>query len=129
MNQKNKMFITGGILLFVVIIFIVLLFTLNKNNKYEKNYVDFVRTYYITGISSNNEDADYINLNVENTNGEQATVKVLRNLMEDEIIEGNMYEFTFDYSGPKINDTISEIFNKMTLKNVRITNTERNDVL
>lgn len=129
MNQKNKMFIIGGILLFVVIIFIVLLFTLNKNNKYEKNYVDFVRTYYITGISSNNEDADYINLNVENTNGEQATVKVLRNLMEDEIIEGNMYEFTFDYSGPKINDTISEIFNKMTLKNVRITNTERNDVL
>ncbi len=129
MNQKNKMFIIGGILLFVVIIFIVLLFTLNKNNKYEKNYVDFVRTYYITGISSNNEDADYINLNVENTDGEQATVKVLRNLMEDEIIEGNMYEFTFDYSGPKINDTISEIFNKMTLKNVRITNTERNDVL
>ena len=129
MNQKNKMFIIGGILLFVVIIFIVLLFTLNKNNKYEKNYVDFVRTYYITGISSNNEDADYINLNVENTNGEQATVKVLRNLMEDEIVEGNMYEFTFDYSGPKINDTISEIFNKMTLKNVRITNTERNDVL
>ncbi len=128
MNEKNKMFLIGGILLLVVILFIVLLFSLNKSKQYEKNYVDFVRTYYILGVSSNNEDASYVNLEIGN-NTARETVKVLRDLIEDEIIEGSMYEFTFDYSGPNLNDNIKEIFTKMTLKSVRLTSTERNDTL
>ena len=128
MKEKNKMFLIGGILLLVVVLFIVLLFSLNKNKQYEKNYVDFVRTYYILGVTSNNDDASYVNLEIQN-NTERETVKVLRDLIEDEIMEGSMYEFTFDYSGPTLNDNIKEIFSKMTLKSVRLTSTERNDTL
>ena len=128
MKEKNKMFLIGGILLLVVVLFIVLLFSLNKNKQYEKNYVDFVRTYYILGVTSNNDDASYVNLEIQN-NTERETVKVLRDLIEDEIMEGSMYEFTFDYSGPALNDNIKEIFSKMTLKSVRLTSTERNDTL
>ena len=121
MEKKTK-YILISIAILILGIVIISIFIVAKKNGEVKNYVDFVRTYNVISINAS-DDAEYVNLIIRDLNSDSlAVVKVARNLIEDEIIEDSPYEFTFDYNGPALEDTVTSIFSNMTLKSVKLTN-------
>ena len=132
MEKKTKIIlIVSAIIVLLGVILGIFIFA--KGTKAEKNYVDFVRTYNIISLDVSDE-ADYVNITIRNPRTDTLhVVKVARDLIEDEIIEDAPYEFTFDYSGPVIEDTVPSIFENMTLKSVKLSNKtsleERQDTL
>ncbi len=121
MEKKTKiiLMVSAIIILLAVILGI---FIAAKSKGAKKNYVDFVRTYNIISLDAS-DDADYVNLTIRDARRDTLhVVKVARDLIEDEIIEDAFYEFTFDYSGPAIEDTVPSIFENMTLKSVKLSN-------
>ncbi len=121
MEKKTK-YILISIAILILGIVIISIFIVAKKNGEVKNYVDFVRTYNVISINAS-DDAEYVNLTIRDLNSDSlAVVKVARNLIEDEIIEDSPYEFTFDYNGPALEDTVTSIFSNMTLKSVKLTN-------
>ena len=122
MKKENIIVLVGVIV--ILIIGIGIYFLLFREPKYEKNYVDFVRTYHIMSVDVSDEAA-YVNVTLRTyDNFDTETVKILRDIIEDEIVEDAPYEFTFDYSGPAITDSIKSIFENMTLKSVKLTDNQ-----
>ena len=130
MEKKTKIILIISAIV-ILLMAILGIFILARRTPAQKNYVDFVRTYNVISLDISDE-ADYVNLTIrDDKNDSLHVVKVARDLIEDEIIEDALYEFTFDYSGPVIEDTVTSIFENMTLKSVKLSNSseERQDTL
>lgn len=85
---------------------------------HEKNTVKkFIRTYYITSVSLNNDDQEVINVTLKQFNGETATVKINKS---NNIVVGKTYEFSF-YAFDEFKDTIENIFYYSTLLDIKET--------
>ena len=117
MKNKKEYFTIGGLIIVLLIIIIIFINIFSNKNVY---YTNFVRTYYIMELYET-DDINYIELVIkEVSDNKTLNVKVPRNVLGTEIILEEAYEFTFDYTGKKFNDNTEEIFKKMSLKNVSI---------
>ncbi len=81
----------------------------------------FIKTYRVENILQSN-DEDYLLLTIREFNCEEAvTIRVNKNLSEDEFVEGNNYEFTLKRIKEIKEDNVNEIFDSTEILAIKET--------
>ena len=94
-----------------------------SNEKVNDNLKEcvFIKTYRVENILQSN-DEDYLLLTIRESNCEEAvTIKVNKNLSEDEFVEGKNYEFTLKRIKNINEETINEIFDSSEIMSIKET--------
>lgn len=88
--------------------------------KNEKLGQTFIKTYNVLNVADSN-DYKYLYITLRQFQCEEVvTVKIKRELCLD-ILVGNNYEFTFEFTDSMVEENISSIFSNTILKSINVT--------